>query len=88
MKWNILKEETNQENQQFVHIVLMKKRGLRQTQKLRQYTDCKDNLWICELDKASNIENWSVQLVCIADLFSRQADKLDELNYMYISEPT
>ena len=34
--------------------------GLRRTRKLRQCTNWKVNLQICELAKASKIENWSV----------------------------
>ena len=41
----------------------LKKQGLRRTRKLRQCTNWKDNLRICELAKASNKKNWSVQLV-------------------------
>ena len=39
-------------------------------QKLRQCTNWKVNLRIYKLTKASNIENWSVQLICLADPFS------------------
>ena len=39
------------------------KQGLRRTRKLRQCTNWKENLRICELAKASNKKNWSVQLV-------------------------
>ena len=42
------------------------KQGLRRTRKLRQCTNWKNNLPICELAKASNKKNWSVQLVCPA----------------------
>ena len=40
--------------------------GLRRTRKLRQCTNWKENLRICELAKASNKKNWSFQLVCPA----------------------
>ena len=43
------------------------KQGLCQTQKLRQCTNWKGNFRICELAKASNKNNWSVQLVRPAD---------------------
>ena len=43
------------------------KQGLRRTWKLRQCTNWKENLRICELAKASNKENWSVQLIRPAD---------------------
>ena len=39
------------------------KQGLRRTRKLRQCTNWKVNLRICELAKASSKENWSVQLI-------------------------
>ena len=44
------------------------KQGLRRTRKLRQCTNWKENLRICELAKASNKKNWSVQLVHPAGL--------------------
>ena len=40
--------------------------GLHRTRKLQQCTNLKGNLWICELAKASNKNNWSVQQVCKA----------------------
>ena len=46
------------------------KQGLRQTWKLRQCTNWKVNLWICELAKAWNKKNWSVQLDRLAGLSS------------------
>ena len=46
------------------------KQGLCRTRKLRQCTNLKENLRICELAKASNRNNWSVQLVCLAGPFS------------------
>ena len=46
------------------------KQGLRWTRKLRQCTIWKVRFWMCKVAKASSIENWSVQLVCLADPFS------------------
>ena len=40
------------------------KQGLRRTRNLRQCTNWKENLRICELAQASNKKNWSVHLVC------------------------
>ena len=36
-----------------------------------QYSNWNINLWICELAKASNIKNCSVQLVCPAGLYTK-----------------
>ena len=47
-----------------------RKQGLRQTRKLRQYTNWNINIQICKLAEASNIKNWSVQLVHPADMSS------------------
>ena len=55
-------------NTRFQRKCLLKKQGLRQTQKLRQYTNWKVNVQTYELAIASNIENWSVQLVCLIHL--------------------
>ena len=46
------------------------KQALHLTRKLQQRTNWKVNLWLCELATALDIENWSVQVVCLADLFS------------------
>ena len=46
------------------------KQALHLTRKLQQRTNWKVNLWLCELATALNIENWSVQVVCLADLVS------------------
>ena len=43
------------------------------TRKLRQCTNWKVNLWICELTRASNKENWSIQLIRPTSLSSRPA---------------
>ena len=45
------------------------KQGLHRTRKLRQFSNCKVNLRICELAKTSNKENWSIQQVFLADPF-------------------
>ena len=43
------------------------KQGLRWTWKLRQCTNWKLNLSMCKLEEALKINNWYVQLICLAD---------------------
>ena len=52
---------------------LKMKQGLRWTWKLQQCTNWNVNLQIWKLAKASNIKNWSIQLVLPAGLSSRPA---------------
>ena len=52
-----------------IHCTMSQIKGLRWTQKVRQCTNWKENLRICELAKASNRKNWSIQLVRSAGLF-------------------
>ena len=62
---------TNGENKikKIVH-VHQPQQGLCRIWKMGQCKNWKANLRIWELAKASNVENWSSQLVCLADPFS------------------
>ena len=63
----------NWDNLKFWPPLLRKKQGLRWTRQLRKCTNWKVNIQICKLAKASNKENWSVQLVSTSGLSSRPA---------------
>ena len=63
--------------------IINTKQGLRWTWKLWQCTNWKVNLRICKLAKASNKENWSVQLIPPAGVSSwsaRQTRCTDQLD--------
>ena len=45
------------------HLFSPGKQGLRRTWKLLRCTNWMVNLWICKVARASNKENWSIQLI-------------------------